>query len=497
MHTTRPSNVVNSETPSLTDRLAAVATWASHGSNGYVLAIACVGLALLARLGLEAFGKVYYLPLIPAVMLPAMLASRRATALAISLSILANVILVPRDSVADAAMNALLFACVGVAIGEFGRARQSANEKALELKTRLNLRDATIEAMLTAAAVVTLNPASQIVAISAPACRLFRIDEAEAIGRPFHEFVGYFDMASAQAWTGQEPKPDQYWLGQRVDGQVFPVGIQVALVADTVGTSNIILTLTDLSLWHRSELQNQVLGDQLNQVWRMNSLGEMAAILAHELNQPLTAAAGYLQATQADLGRAGVYADSASRTLDLAKSQVLRAGDIIRRARDLLAVDAQKLEPQRVSSVVEDLGPIIQLLGPASGVLIQIDVDAANDGVMADRIQLQQALVNLVRNAVEAVADRSRREVAIRGRVVSTTHYQLSVEDNGPGVAPDQIDRMFQPLMTTKADGMGLGLSVTRTIVERHGGALSVHDSDLGGAAFIFNLERRDVGELP
>lgn len=477
--------------------LAAAATWASRGSNGYGLAIASVGVALLARLGLESIGKVYYLPLIPAVMLPAMLASRRATALAIGLSILANVILVPRDSVADAAMNALLFACVGAAIGELGRARRASSDKALELKTRLSLRDATIEAMLTAAAVVTLNPASKIVAISPPACRLFRIEEAQALGRPFQEFVGYFDPTAAQAWTNDEPKPDQYWLGQRLDGDVFPVGIQVARLADGAGAPDVILTLTDLSLWHRSELQNQALGDQLNQVWRMNSLGEMAAILAHELNQPLTAAAGYLQATQADLGRAGVYADSAGRTLDLAKRQVLRAGDIIRRARDLLAVDAQKLEPQRVSPLIEDLAPIIQLLGPAGGVLIQTNVDAANDMVMADGIQLQQALVNLVRNAVEAVADQPRREVAIRGQVISATQYQVSVEDSGPGLAPDQIDRMFQPLMTTKADGMGLGLSVTRTIVERHGGSLSVQTSALGGAAFVFNLERRDVGERP
>lgn len=477
-------------------RLAAAGAWASHGSNGYGLAIAAVGLALLARLGLEAVGKVYYLPLIPAVMLPAFLASRRATALAIVLSILANVILVPRHSVADAIMNAAMFACVGVAIGELGRAGRAARDKALELKIRLSLRDATIDAMLTAAAVVTLDSASRVVAISCPALRLFRIDEVDALGRPFQDFVGYFDPVAVRSSTSEDPMLDQYWLGRRADGDVFPVGIQLALVADAAGSPDTILTLTDLSLWHTSELRNQALGDQLNQVWRMNSLGEMAAILSHELNQPLTAAASYLQATQADLGRAGVYADSASRTIELAKGQVLRAGDIIRRARDLLAVNTQTLEPERVSSMVDDLGPIIQLLGPAGGVLIQIDIDAGSDTVMADRIQLQQAVVNLVRNAVEAVGDQPRREVAIRGRVVSATQYQLSVEDSGPGLAPDQIERMFQPLMTTKADGMGLGLSVTRTIVERHGGDLSVRTSDLGGAAFAFNLERRDVGEL-
>ena len=103
----------------------------------------------------------------------------------------------------------------------------------------------------------------------------------------------------------------------------------------------------------------------------------------------------------------------------------------------------------------------------------------------------QQALVNLVRNAVEAVGDCPRRDVLIRGRAVSATRYQLSVEDSGRGLTQEQISRIFLPMMTTKADGMGLGLSVTRTIVERHGSDLSVRTSALGGAAFSFSLERQ------
>lgn len=479
----------------LLEGLSAVAAWASRGPNGYGLAISAVGVALLGRLGLEALGKFYYLPLIPAVMLPALLASRRATALAIVLSILANVVLVPRESATDAAINALLFAFVGAAIGEISRAGRASRERASQLRSRLVQRDATIEALMSAAAVVTLGPDSRITSISEPACTLFKVGASEAIGRPFQDFVEFFDADAARTSANLEASLDQYWLGRRRDGDVFPVGIQIGFVQDPRHEQEaILMTLTDLSLWHTSELRNQALNDQLNQVWRMNSLGEMAAILSHELNQPLTAAAGYLQASKADLGRVGVLADSASRTIDLAKSQVLRAGDIIRRARDLLAVDAQRLEPQRLSSVIEDLGPILQMLGPPAGVHIQIDVDSEADTIMSDRIQLQQAIINLVRNAVEAVEGQTRREVALRGRPISVTQYQLSVEDSGPGIALDQVSRLFQPMMTTKADGMGLGLSVTRTIVERHGGKLAVQASDLGGAAFSFNLERPAEG---
>lgn len=468
-----------------------ISDWSARGWNGYLLAATAVGIALIARLGLETLGGFYYLPLIPAVMLPALLSSRGATALAILLSILANIVLVPRESVTDAAVNALLFAAVGVAIGEIARSQRTARIRARALDASLTARDATIDALLMAAAVVSLDQDRRICAISQPACQLFRTTQAEAIGRPFADFVDYFDPMTVQPDDRQVPVVDQYWLGRRQSGEIFPVGIHMASVADGTDRPDIILTLTDLSLWHASEQRNQGLRDQLNQVWRMNSLGEMAAILAHELNQPLTAAAGYLQASQADLKRAGVYADSAGRTVDMAKQQVLRAGDIIRRARDLLAVDASPLEPERLDSLVEDLNPVLQMLGAPTETSIRIDLKGAEGMVLADRIQLQQALVNLVRNAVEAVAGRPRREVVLSGQPVSETRYRLSVEDNGPGLAANDIERIFQPMMTTKADGMGLGLSVTRSIVERHGSDLKVETSGLGGAAFTFTLERQ------
>jgi two-component system sensor kinase FixL len=344
--------------------------------------------------------------------------------------------------------------------------------------------------MQASAPVVTLDAHSIILAISQPACALFRTAEREATGRPFQDFVEFFDAGVVRSSPPGEYSADQYWLGRRADGDVFPLGIQLAFVTGDPGTSEAILTLTDLSLWHSAELRSQELSDQLNQVWRMNSLGEMAAILSHELNQPLTAAASYLQASQVDLGRAGIMADNASRTVELAKSQVLRAGAIIRRARELLTVETQPLEPERMSSMIDDLGPIIQLLGPASDAGIQISIDNIDDRVMADRIQFQQAIVNLVRNAVEAVADRERREVRLIGRPTSAEFYEIRVEDSGPGLAPDQVERMFEPLMTTKSDGMGLGLSVTRTIVENHGGSLTVGRSEMGGAAFTFSLQR-------
>lgn len=475
----------------------AALAWASKAQTGYALAVASVSATLLVRFGLDAFARFYYLPLLPAVMLPALFAPRRATILAIMLSVAANIFLVPEHSVADGVANAFLFAAIGLAIGELGRARQSLRAHAIKLKTRLNRREATLHAVLALAPVVTLDARSNIRSISAPACELFRTTERHAIGRPFKEFVELFEVGVVRFTPAGEPSIDDYWLGRKRDGDVFPLGIQQAFLGADPATSEVLLTLTDLSLWRSAELRSQKLRDQLNRVWRMNSLGEMAAIISHELNQPLAAAATYLQASQGDLARAGIYADSAGRTVELAKGQVLRAGAIVRRARELLTVEVQPLQAERMSSLIEDLRPILQLLGQSVGATVQIALDGAADEGLADRIQFQQAIVNLVRNAVEAVADCDRREVRIMGRAVSDSLYHVRVEDSGPGVTQVQLERLFEHMTTTKPKGMGLGLSITRKIVENHGGVLAVERSDLGGAAFFFSVQRATEAPAP
>jgi two-component system sensor kinase FixL len=133
---------------------------------------------------------------------------------------------------------------------------------------------------------------------------------------------------------------------------------------------------------------------------------------------------------------------------------------------------------------------ILTRMGQDKDVAVRIDLDADGDRVRADRIQFQQAVVNLVRNAVEAAAGGVGAQVRILGRA-EADGYRISIEDNGPGVADDQRGRLFQPMTSTKPGGMGLGLSVTRTIVERHGGVLNVGRSQaLGGAAFFFSLPK-------
>ncbi|WEK59490.1 MAG: ATP-binding protein [Candidatus Brevundimonas phytovorans] len=459
--------------------------------SGLVLALVAVAGAVGFRSLLEGLGQFYYLPMLPAVLITALLSRRAATALAVILSITVNLTLVPRESLSDAVTNAALFAAVSWILAEICWSLQS---RTRDLSRQLADKDAMLNTALASVPVVTLNGAGEVRHLNPAATCLFGLSDADAAGRPFADLAPGFDAAAVLA-KGASGGPlaarDSHWTGLRPDGTSFPLSIQYGVAPDADGHPHIALCLTDLSRWHAADAQARELHAQLNKVWRLNSLGEMAATLAHELNQPLSAAATYLHASQVDMERAGVLGDSALRTVELAKGQLLRAGKIIRRMRELLTLEGRALDRERASSMVEDVAPILTMIGSSKAVAIRLEIAADDDAVQAERIQFQQAMVNLVRNAVEAVNDHAAApEVVIFGRPISDRHYRISVEDNGPGIADDQIDRIFQPMTTTKTGGMGLGLSVTRTIVERHGGRLQVSRSALGGAAFSFNLNR-------
>jgi two-component system sensor kinase FixL len=461
--------------------------------SGVLLAVVAVGGAMGFRSLLEGLGQFYYLPMVPAVVVTALLARRPATALAIALSIAVNLILPPRESLSEALTNAALFAGVTWLIAEICWGFRALNSRTRDLTQQLAAKDAMLNTALASVPVVTLEANGDIRRLNPAAADLFALTEKAARGRPFIELAPGFDInaiVGSGAPGGPLEAKDGHWTGLRPDGATFPLSIQYGIVPGSTGGELIALCLTDLSRWHAADAQARELHAQLNKVWRLNSLGEMAATLAHELNQPLSAAATYLHASQMDMERAGPLGDSALRTTALAKGQLLRAGQIIRRMRELLSPEARRLNNERASSMVEDLGPILTMIGSSKGVTIRLDMEAGDDRVQAERIQFQQAMVNLTRNAVEAVGDHTAPEVVIIGRVLSDTQYSISVEDNGPGIAEDQIDRIFQPMTTTKSGGMGLGLSVTRTIVESHGGRLQVSRSALGGAAFSFNLNR-------
>ena len=236
----------------------------------------------------------------------------------------------------------------------------------------------------------------------------------------------------------------------------------------------------------RAEAQMQELRSELLHVSRLAAMGQMASVLAHELNQPLAAAANYLSAAK----RLPIVDGSrATALVDKAGQQILRAGEIIQRLRDFVSKG-------KLTRRAEDLGPVLKeavalaLMDPKHrGIRVIERVEPSACSALIDRVQIQQVLVNLIRNAAEAMDGSPRREITLATAPKEPGLIEASVADTGPGMPADVIGRLFEPFVTTKPDGMGVGLSICRTIIEAHGGHVRAEVSPEGGTVFRFTLE--------
>jgi two-component system, LuxR family, sensor kinase FixL len=226
----------------------------------------------------------------------------------------------------------------------------------------------------------------------------------------------------------------------------------------------------------------QDLQTELLHASRLSVMGQMASAMAHEMNQPLTAIINYLEASRHLIENAP---DSTARIADLlqrAVTQAERAGDVIRRLRQFVTKGETERRPENLNQLVEE-ALALALVGRQSTVRVTLDLDRTLLPVIADGVQIQQVVLNLVRNAVEAMEDSERRELNIATRSQADT-AEITVADTGTGIAPTLSERLFEPFVTTKHTGMGLGLSICRDIVESHHGCLTSAPRPEGGTVF-------------
>jgi len=224
-----------------------------------------------------------------------------------------------------------------------------------------------------------------------------------------------------------------------------------------------------------SELQSELI-----HVSRLNELGQMVSALAHELNQPLTAMTNYVSGVRRMFAAGNQH--GARQAIERIAEQADRARQIVQRLRDL----ARKGETERrVESLLRTIeeASALALLGVGQGLKLDVHVNSDAAEAVIDKIQIQQVLLNLMRNAAEAMAGFARRELSIATARVGDM-VEISVADTGPGLPETVRARLFQPFVTTKSAGMGVGLSVSRTIVEAHGGELRAEDMSGGGTVF-------------
>jgi two-component system sensor kinase FixL len=238
---------------------------------------------------------------------------------------------------------------------------------------------------------------------------------------------------------------------------------------------------------HESQKRLQELQAELLHASRLSVMGQMLAALAHELNQPLTAVAAYLQACQQMLENSAPPPPDLVEALELASEQVERSGQIIHRLRSFLSRNAAEKRPEPVVNLLKEAVALAQTGSKEIPVTLEFRSPSNTSWVLADRVQIQQVLLNLIRNAIEAMAGLEKRQISItaepQGEMVC-----FGVADAGTGISAKIEPQLFQPFVTTKKNGMGLGLSICRTIVEEHGGRIWAQPNPGGGTVFRFTL---------
>jgi two-component system sensor kinase FixL len=218
-------------------------------------------------------------------------------------------------------------------------------------------------------------------------------------------------------------------------------------------------------------------------------MGQMAGALAHELNQPLGAIINYVNAARRLLVRGEwVGTDGVRENIDNAAGQVQRAGRIIRRLRNFVTTGETEPHIENVGAMIE-VASSLALIGAAPrGIEISSQIAPDLPLVFVDRIQIQQVIVNLLRNAIEAMADSEQRELVLTATAADGKWVEIVVSDTGSGLPRNVANRLFEPFVTSKRQGMGLGLSISRSIVEAHGGRLRHEPREGGGTIFRFTV---------
>ena len=228
----------------------------------------------------------------------------------------------------------------------------------------------------------------------------------------------------------------------------------------------------------------------------MSELGEMASTLAHELNQPLSAITNYVQGCSRLLKDLEIPVAARLReAFEEVAAQALRAGQIIRHLREFVTRGQSEKQPADIRKLVEEAAALALLGSREKGVATTFEFEPGADIILVDRVQIQQVLINLMRNALDAMQHSERRELLVR----TSPHeggVSVEVSDTGPGVSDEIAAQLFRPFVTSKPGGMGVGLSISRRILEAHGGEISARCNENGGASVRFTLPAVGEGEV-
>lgn len=284
-------------------------------------------------------------------------------------------------------------------------------------------------------------------------------------------------------------------VGERKDGSTFPMELAVGEMP-TVEGRFFVGFIRDLTERQQNEGRLQELQAELLHISRLSAMGEMASALAHELNQPLSAVANYLKGSRHLLEAETLDRIRLAEALDKANDQALRAGQVIRRLRNFVQRGEPERSAEKLSKLIEEASALALVGARERGVHVRCRFSPGLDLVLVDKVQIQQVLLNLIRNALDAMETSERRELLIQTEPADDDLVVVSIADTGQGISREMQKQLFQPFVTTKRSGMGVGLSICRTVVEAHGGRIWAEPNRERGTIFRFTLRAIRAEEL-
>jgi two-component system sensor kinase FixL len=367
-----------------------------------------------------------------------------------------------------------------------------------QLEQALRMRESHLRSILDTVpdAMIVINGYGIIQFFSSAAERLFGYAEQEAIGKNVSELMPQPDRERHDGYLARYRSTGERHIigigrivtGKRRDGTTFPMHLSIGEM-QSGGEPYFTGFVRDLTEHQQTQARLQELQSELVHVSRLSAMGEMASALAHELNQPLAAISNYMKGSRRLLaGSADPNTSKIESALDRAAEQALRAGQIIRRLRDFVSRGESEKRVESLSKLIEEAGALGLAGAREQNIQLRFNLNPQFDLVLVDRVQIQQVLVNLFRNALEAMAQSPKRELVAANTGVADDMVEVTVSDTGHGFHDDVKPNLFQTFFTTKETGMGVGLSISRSIIEAHGGRMWAENNPSGGATFRFTL---------
>jgi two-component system sensor kinase FixL len=380
----------------------------------------------------------------------------------------------------------------------------SMDDTSRDLRTTLGASEAHLRSILATVpdAMIVIDEKGTVLSFSAAAEKMFGYSAAEVIGNnvkmlmPSPHYERHDGYLQHYLETGERRiiGIGRITSAKHRDASTFPIELSVG-EAFLDGQRIFTGFIRDLTERQRAQLRLHEIQSELAHVGRLSEMGTLASALAHELNQPLTAVANYCEAARDLL--AGDCDQETLQTvreaLDDASQQAVRAGQIVRRLRDFMSHGETERRAESLHKLVSEANALALVGSRELGISVKIDLQSKAVEVFVDRIQIQQVLVNLLRNAMDAMIDSPHKFLAVKTTDVSDDMVKVSVADTGTGISQSVAAQLFQPFVTSKPSGMGIGLSICRTIVEAHGGRIWFESREDGGTIFHFTLPTAEI----